>query len=236
MLSNGLKLRASAVDGGNGIEGDDVALAGLHDRLSYSVGHYRFATDGFRDNNDLRPKRGQRLRPIPAEPDTSLQFELRSARVEHGDQTTYFNRDVYAPQFRLDEDADSLRLGAKHELTPRHTLLGSMILQDVANDAAGPRRLHGVDRPRRLQRRCSGVFRSDGMTVQSGLVAAQGDETTQITVFAPPGFDSLRFSAADTNRQVGLYSYVTFDPTPTLTVTAGTSFDAIEIGPPKKTP
>src|SRR6185436_12657471 len=49
VVRNGLKLRASAAMGSNNTEGHDVSLAGLHDRVSYSAGHYRFSTDGFRD-------------------------------------------------------------------------------------------------------------------------------------------------------------------------------------------
>jgi len=231
VVTNGLKLRASAVTGDNGIAGDDVALAGLHDRLSYSVGHYRFATDGFRDNNDLEQSSVNAFVQYRTSQDTNLQFELRSARMEHGDLTTYFNRDVYGAQLRFDEDADSLRLGAKHELTPRHTLLASVILQDVANSGLNQDVFALLTDQKSYNVDVQEIFRADGMTVQSGLVAAQGDETTELTVFTPPGFDPLALSAAETNRQVALYSYVTFNPAPTVTVTAGASFDAIEVGP-----
>ena len=96
VIANGLKLRASAVGGSNGIEGDDVTLAGLHDRVSYSVGHYRFATDGFRDNNDFEQEVANAFVQYRPSHDTNLQAELRSTRTEHGDLTTFFDRELYS--------------------------------------------------------------------------------------------------------------------------------------------
>jgi tetratricopeptide (TPR) repeat protein len=227
VLSNGLKLRASAVTGNDGIAGDDVALGGLHDRWSYSVGHYRFETDGLRENNDLELNAANafvQFRPSDA---TNLQLELRSSRIEQGDPTIYFDREIYDPSLRGHEDVDSVRLGAKHELTPQHVLLGSLILQDASAGAGGAfaslqtgGEAYNVD--------VQEIFRTPRMTVQSGLVAAKSNETAS-AMFGP-----LVLSSADTNRQLGLYSYATFNPSRTLTITAGASFDAIEIGPDKE--
>jgi Flp pilus assembly protein TadD len=230
VVMHGLKLRASAVAGGNGIEGDDVALAGLHDRVSYSLGHYRFETDGFRANNDLDQTSANafvQLRPSHA---TNLQFELRSLRMEHGDLTTSFNRDLYSDLLRFDESIDSLRVGAKHALTPKHTLLGSLILQDQAADVigqglfelAGSQTAYNVD--------VQEIVRGNAFVVQSGFVASQSDDNAQLTAFGPPGIDPLILNEDDTNRQLGLYSYVMFTATPSLTLTVGASFDTIEIG------
>jgi hypothetical protein len=92
VLTNGLKLRASAVTGGNGAAGDDVALAGLHDRVSYSAGHYRFATDGFRGNNDLEQEIANLFVQYRPGHLTNLQAEFRSANMAHGDLATFFDR------------------------------------------------------------------------------------------------------------------------------------------------
>ncbi len=82
VLANGLKLRASAVRGGNDTASQDVTLAGLHDQVSYSVGYYDFATDGFRENNDVDQRVASAFiqgRPNHA---TNLQAEIRSVRTE----------------------------------------------------------------------------------------------------------------------------------------------------------
>jgi hypothetical protein len=43
-----------------------------------------------------------------------------------------------------------------------------------------------------------------------------------------PGIGSSTFSTERTSRQVGLYSYAYFDPLPTVTLTAGVSFDSVD--------
>ena len=125
VIANGLKLRASAVGGGNDIDGEDVTLAGLHDRVSYSVGHYRFAMDGFRDNNDLEQRAANAFIQYRPNHDTNLQAELRSSRTEQGDLSRFFDPALYSPVLRVEEDVDSLRLGARTQIKPDHVLLGS---------------------------------------------------------------------------------------------------------------
>ena len=70
-----------AVAGGDDVAGTDVTLAGLHDQVSYSVGGYRFATDGFRANNDLDQRIANAFVQFRPALDTSLQAELRSTRA-----------------------------------------------------------------------------------------------------------------------------------------------------------
>jgi Tfp pilus assembly protein PilF len=211
VVANGLKLRASAVEGGNGTDGHDVSLAGLHDRVSYSVGYYRFSTDGFRENNDYKQDVANafiQFRPSHA---TNLQAELRSSNAEYGDLTTLFNRELYSSLARFDEKVDSLRLGARHQLTPTHVLLGSVIYQDVLSGITVPnvfaieteRQAYNVD--------VQHLYAGDMLRVQSGLLAARERDQEDVT-----------------NRQIGLYTYAYFDALPTVTITAGVSFDSID--------
>ena len=202
--------------------GDDVSLAGLHDRVSYSVGHYRFATDGFRTNNDLEQEVANAFLQFRPSHETNLQAELRSSRTEHGDLTMYFNRESIRRRFGSDEDADSLRFGAKHQFSPNHILLGSLILQDVAASsraAAVFRHLtaqnaHNVD--------VQDTVRVGQTIVQSGFVSTQQDENCGARRFSGRHGPSRRHDR-DENRQLGVYSYVTLNPTATLTLTAGAS-------------
>ena len=224
VLANGPKLRASAAGGTQGTEGYDVSLAGLHDRVSYSAGHYSFATDGFRPNNDFEQDLANAFVQYRPTYDTNLQAELRSTRTELGDPNIYFNRDVYSNRIRLHEDADSLRLGVMHRVTPSHTLLSSVIYQDALVGLATPgvvatdfdRNDYSVD----VQHIYTG-----GVRIESGALAARQNQTidTRFFVPAPP------IGPADvTNRQFALYSYAYFEPLPSLTVTAGVSLDHLD--------
>ena len=229
VIANGLKLRASAVGGSHGIAGDDVTLAGLHDRFSYSVGHYRFATDGFRDNNDLEQETANAFLQYRPGRDTNLQVELRSSRMEHGDLTTFFDREVYSDLLRGSEDADSLRLGAKHQLSPSHVVLGSLIVQNVLSTAGVENAfsLHTDEEAYSVD--VQDIARIGRIIVQTGLVSAEQDAAVASTVFLPD-VGPVVATTDETNRQLGLYSYATFNPASTLAITAGASFDSIELG------
>ena len=182
VVANGLKVRASASTGGQGTEGHDVSLAGLRNRVSYSAGHYRFATDGFRENNDFEQELTNSFVQYRPTYDTNLQAELRSTRTEHGDLTAFFNKDVYSSLVRVDEDADSVRLGAMQRLRPNHAVLGSVIYQDVQTGFATgevfasrfDRRDYNVD--------VQHLYGGSGVRLQSGALAARQDQTLETTL------------------------------------------------------
>jgi Tfp pilus assembly protein PilF len=227
VIGNGLQLRASGVAGGNGVEGHDLSLAGLHDRVSYSAGHYRFSTDGFRENNDYEQEVANAFVQYRPNADTNLQAELRSSNAEHGDLTAFFNRELYSSLTRFDENVDSLRLGAKHALTPTHALLGSIIYQDVGAElTAGEAFAVGTERDA-YSIDAQHVYSGSKFRLQSGVLAARETETEDVTQTVP-GIGSIVQSAERTNRQAGVYTYVNYDPVATVTLTAGLSFDSLD--------
>jgi Tfp pilus assembly protein PilF len=226
VVGNGLRLRASASTGGNGTEGHDVSAAGLRDRLSYSAGHYRFATDGFRDNNDFEQEVANAFIQYRPTFDTNLQAELRSMSAEHGHMAAYFNRDVYSSLVRFDEDVDSLRLGAMHRLTPSHTLLSSVIFQDVQTGLATPNVVAARGDRRDYSVDFQHIYDRGALRIQSGALTSRQNGTVETRYFIPgaPPFTS----DVQDGRQLTLYSYAYFDALPSLTLTAGVSLDHID--------
>jgi len=226
VLANGLKIRASGAAGGHGISGDDISVAGLHDRISYSAGHYRFATDGFRPNNDLEQEAVNAFIQYRPSVDTNLQWELRSSRMTHGDLTTLFNRDLYSGIVRFREEADSFRFGAKHQLTPNHALLGSVIAQGVLAGIDS-----GTDSTIRTEQNAYNVdvqhlYRSTNFSIESGVLAASQTVDEDLSLVLP-GFGPSAITDRRTNRQLGLYAYAHLQPAPNLDLIAGISFDSI---------
>ena len=220
IVANGLKLRASGAAGGNSTEGHDVSVAGLRDEVSYSAGHYRFSTDGFRENNDFEQEVANAFIQYRPTQDTNLQAELRSARTDHGDLTAYFNRELYSSLVRFEEDVDSLRLGAQHRLKPNHTLLGSLIYQDgLAGVRSGAFTIRSDLRDYQVD--AQHLYDGGRLSVQSGVLAAHQSAREDRTL-EPAVSDEL------TNRQLGLYTYAHFRLLPSLTLTAGVSFDRID--------
>jgi tetratricopeptide (TPR) repeat protein len=128
---NGLKFQGSAVRGAHDTVGEDIVLASLHDRLSYSVGHFRFSTDGFRENNDLDQTITNAFLQFRVNHDTSLQAELRSIETANGDLLMLFDPTRFNSTQRQTEGADSLRLGLRKDISERGTLLASLVAQDV---------------------------------------------------------------------------------------------------------
>jgi Tfp pilus assembly protein PilF len=226
VLANGLKLRASGVSGNRGISGNDVSVAGLHDRVSYSAGHYRLATDGFRANNDLEQESVSALVQYRPAADTNLQGELRSSRMTHGDLTALFNRGLYSNALRFHEDADSLRLGGKRQLAANHALLGTVIFQQVrANIRSGTASTVQAEQ-RAFDVDVQHLYRAPNLSIESGILAArQTEDEDRVIVF--PGLGSTVSFEQRTNRQLGLYTYAYFNPTPSLAMTAGVSLDSI---------
>jgi Tfp pilus assembly protein PilF len=225
VVANGLRLRASGATGSRGTEGHDVSLAGLNDRVSYSAGHYRFATDGFRANNDYDQQVANAFVQYRPSYETSLQAELRSSRTEHGDLTAFFNRELYSPLIRFDEEADSVRLGAKHRVSPKHTLLGSIVYEDVVGGIAAASFLSIETTVRGYNVDAQHIYDSGTLRIQSGALAAHR-ALDQIETYGPP-LDTTVETGGQNHRQQALYSYAHFNPVRSLTLTAGASLDRI---------
>ena len=195
--------------------------------MSYSAGHYRFSTDGFRANNDFEQELANAFIQYRPTDDANIQAELRFARTEHGDLTAFFNRDLYSSVVRLDEDADSLRLGAQRRLAPHHTLLGSVIYQEVfIGVETADIFMRGADE-RGYNVDVQHIYDSGGLRIQSGILAARQDQDVEIT-FSPPGVEPEVINEAEARRQSTFYTYAYLNPLPSLTLTAGASFDSID--------
>ncbi|MCZ6853856.1 MAG: FecR domain-containing protein, partial [Gammaproteobacteria bacterium] len=88
---NRVAFQASGVTGGNGTRGEDIAVAGVSDRWSYSLGQFHFETDGFRANNDLEQDVLNAFVQFRPSEKTSLLAELRSSERDQGDLSLLFN-------------------------------------------------------------------------------------------------------------------------------------------------
>jgi tetratricopeptide (TPR) repeat protein len=127
---NRIGFQVSGVAGGNGTLGDDIALYGVTDRWSYSLGQFHFGTDGFRENNDLTQDIFNAFVQFRPSFKTSLQAEIRHTDTEKGDLALRFDPEDYSADLRLSEKVDSVRFGLKHAFTNRSKLLGSLIYQE----------------------------------------------------------------------------------------------------------
>ncbi len=67
VTTNGLRFQASTVIGANDTFGEDIALAGLRDRVSYSVGQFHYSRRGHSREQRLRPNHRECVRAVQPE-------------------------------------------------------------------------------------------------------------------------------------------------------------------------
>jgi Flp pilus assembly protein TadD len=121
-------LQASGVVGENDTLGDDVALSGLHQRFSYSLGQFHYESDGFRVNNDLTQDLYNVFVQAAISPEQSLQVEYRYKETENGDLGMRFNPENYLENMRESREQHIPRIGYHYALTPHQDLLASFVL------------------------------------------------------------------------------------------------------------
>jgi tetratricopeptide (TPR) repeat protein len=220
VTTNGLRFQASTVAGGNDTFGEDVVLAGLRERISYSFGQFHYSTDGFRENNDFDQTIANAFVQFNLNEHTMLQTELRSSEVQRGDLQRYFDPTRYSADFRFRETADSLRLGARRRLGARDTLLVSAIKADSAADLGVPNfsldlRTDGWSNDVQL------IHEGERWNLRGGVLWAQQDQLERSSLAVSPARGAeLNLSSA--------YAYANVAVAQTLTLTAGASADDVD--------
>jgi tetratricopeptide (TPR) repeat protein len=127
---NGMTLHLNAFGGSNSTLGDDLILAGIHDRLSYSLGQFHYETDGYRPNNDLQEDIYNLYVQYAFTPRFNMQLELRRRETASGDLSQNFDPDDFSTDLRRRIEQDTARLGARYQMDNRSNLLVSYIYAD----------------------------------------------------------------------------------------------------------
>jgi tetratricopeptide (TPR) repeat protein len=127
---NGMALHLNAFAGSHGTFGDDLILAGIHDRFSYSLGQFHYETDGYRPNNDLQEDIYNLYLQYAFTPRFNMQLELRRRETESGDLDQLFDPDDFSTDLRRSIEQDTARLGARYRIDNRSNLIVSYIHAD----------------------------------------------------------------------------------------------------------
>jgi predicted porin len=130
-LRNRMALQASGVVGSQSTWGDEIALSGIYDRFSFSIGQFHHQTDGFRENNDRQSDYYNAFTQISLSPDVSLIAEYRFSDAEKGDLPLRFDPDNFSHQYRQEADRQSLRVGGRYSPNPRNDILGTVIFSQL---------------------------------------------------------------------------------------------------------
>jgi tetratricopeptide (TPR) repeat protein len=222
---NGASILASVVGGSRSTFGDEVAVAGMWDRLSFSVGQFHYETDGFRDNNDLTQNVYNAIAHYRLAPGTAVQAEVRHTRLEAGDQQVQFDPSLFFSTFRDDDEATAVRAGLRHDFTPTSTLLASFIYQwSRLHSTFGPGTDTAIDQDgftAEAQHLYRGAVLGRPLHLVSGAGITHAERTT-----TPGPFPEIRDRIDHTSG----YAYATVRPVNSLALTVGASVDVFRGG------
>jgi tetratricopeptide (TPR) repeat protein len=173
-LRNRFALQANGVVGGNDTLGGEVVQSGVWNRASYSVGAFHYETDGFRENNDLEKDILNVFGQMSLSGKTSVQAEYRYKDIEHGDLSILFDPTDYDSTWREKEETHSIRVGARHALTPHSDLLASLIYQRLDKGSDWPPSYSASDVEGYIGE-IQHVFRSERYRLVSGMEYIKSD-------------------------------------------------------------
>ncbi|MCB1724190.1 MAG: FecR domain-containing protein [Gammaproteobacteria bacterium] len=117
--------------GSNGTGSGEAVVSGVYDNLSLSGGAFSYDTDGYRTNNDLQHEIYNLFAQVAVTPVLNVQAEFQKRHTDYGDLALNFDPANYSDAQRNSLDADSVRLGATVDVSPRSKLLLLYNYKDV---------------------------------------------------------------------------------------------------------
>ena len=236
----------NTLGGSNDTVADDLVVAGIDGRFSYSVGQFHYETDGYRPNNDVTEDLANVYLQYAFTPNFSAQVEFRHLKSDNGDLGQNFDPGDFSTRFRRSEERDTFRLGARQRLDDRSDLLWSFF--DVRRDSsqltetAGPvidqrsrSEADQVELQYRLRRRGMRLVAGAGSSRVDLDQASVYDWTGVFGVACPPSppFPPVPCSAqtSSVQRHETLYTYATFPAAGGWEWTLGVARDWVEQGP-----
>jgi tetratricopeptide (TPR) repeat protein len=219
---NRLSLLASGIVGGNDTWGDQVVVSGLWNQFSISVGQFHFESDGFRPNNDQTRDVYTIFAQAAITPRTSVLVDFRATDFDRGDLELRLDPDNFSTVLRQDEDEVSVRLGIRHDFSPRSTLL-AWVGYGYATDR-GP---VDVDFDLTVKEKAyvgelQHILRLDRVSLNAGLSYAD------VQVYETQDFAGDVSSDRSDTKHATLYAYSLLRYVPDTTVTLGVSVDLFE--------
>ncbi|HED16119.1 MAG TPA: TonB-dependent receptor, partial [Gammaproteobacteria bacterium] len=102
---------------------------GKHKNVGYSTSLYRYATNGFRENNDQEIKIFSQFVQAELNDQAAIQFEYKRLDIDRGDLDLRATG-LFTPSLRQTEKIDTYRVGYRHKLKQNSVILASLMYQD----------------------------------------------------------------------------------------------------------
>jgi tetratricopeptide (TPR) repeat protein len=230
-----IALQASGLVGENDTYGGEGVLSGIYKKFSFSLGGFHSETDGWRKNADEENDIANAFFQLELSPKTSIQAEYRYNDRETGDSNQRFFPDNFIPGTRGEKESDTVRIGARHSISPDSILLASFIYQDTDISTKDNQPVFGPlitftgseSSPRSIGQELQHLFRSQYFNLTTGLGYFDIDSTLEITTgtIFPPPFDVIESKVDLDLQHTNVYGYSHIRPLNNLTFTLGASGD-----------
>ena len=239
---DGLTFQASGLAGENSTYAGEGVLAGIYKKLSFSLGGFRFQTDGWRKNADQNDNIANAFFQLELSPETSIQAEYRFRNRESGDLQLRFFPDNFFPGQRNNEERYTIRLGGRHNFSSDNILLASFIysLADfkLKDDQYPQFPFKFVQLESNVVRGYGGevqhLFRSRYVKLTSGIGYFDNNQDVNSLIGIPlgpfGGVGTLFIPGVEPNQihHLNIYSYALISWLKELTFTLGGSVDRIK--------
>lgn len=233
------RLDLGAVAGSNDARGAETVLSGIENNLAYSVGHFYYKTDGFRENADFRHELSNAFVQWVASPVLNFQIEAQTRESENGDTRMRFDLNRYSPDARRRVDSDRARLGVGVAPAAGHQILFSGIAaerQDISTETQSGVRIDQSSDNDSWMGEAQYLWRADKVSAIGGGGYYDGklsstsalDFTGLFGMPCPPFVPSCESSADTDTRHRNAYLYGYWRALPSLFLTLGASHDRFE--------
>jgi tetratricopeptide (TPR) repeat protein len=219
--SNELRVIAQGLGGTDDTDMENAIVSGIFNRISFSLGHFRFNTDGVRENDDATQTISNVFVQAEVARGTSLGLEYRNTDTEQGDRTLLFDPGFFQPELRSIGHAESVRLNLRQTFTPAATLIGTFVRQSEQSSlAVGDFNVHDNDDTNFLEMRYLQHWKRVNLTGGFGALWASGTHQLALGPESPPP------EPIDERHSNG-YVYASLSLPKDVTLTTGLSGDAL---------
>ncbi len=225
-------VHASATAGGNDTWGNDLTLAVMQGRWSFSVGQFHFETEGFRANNDLDQDVYNGFAQFRQSERTSWITELRVTRREQGDLQLLFDPENFNANERQHEDTESARIGVHHVFGDRSEMLATVSYQTAEFSVSDLPAFHLDGEVESYIGEIQHIYSAERWRLVSGLRQTHRERFESSVLLLPvpfPPFVIEDIQATDLNLDsTSAYAYAYLNPVDSLRIDVGASADFLE--------
>ena len=213
------RLTGAGLTGSDRTWADELVLSGVSGRLSYSIGHFHFNSDGYRENNTLDHDLYDVFAQMAITSEFGLQAELRQRDTRQGDLVLRGDPELLDPFFHRQLNEDVKRVGARYSPTRSIVVIASVFSFDAdLEQLVFPSFVEFRD-----EHGNQGELRGDIVGQNASFTAGVGSYRSDVHQSDTFGTD-FRFQ----RKRQEIYGYVNVAAPSRLLWTAGAAYDSNE--------